>query len=59
VRGRRLCGGRAYLEMVALPHVIVAMCRALDIDRAPAVVHGSKLRYRAEIQTPVGVKVLT
>jgi len=45
--------------MVALPHVIVAMCRALDIDRAPAVVHGSKLRYRAEIQTPVGVKVLT
>lgn len=31
----------------------------LDIDRPPAIVHGSELRYRAQVETPAGLKELS
>ena len=39
--------------------IIEALYRELAVDRPPTVVRGPKIRYRAEIETPDGVKVLT
>lgn len=33
--------------------------RELSIDHPPAIVHGPKVRYRAQIETPTGLKELT
>jgi hypothetical protein len=33
--------------------------RTLDIDRPPAIVQGADLRYRAQIETPAGVRELS
>jgi hypothetical protein len=41
------------------PEAIAALYRELAIDRAPTVVQGPVLRYRAEIETPDGLKELT
>ncbi|HKU93645.1 MAG TPA: VOC family protein [Vineibacter sp.] len=41
------------------PSAVSALYRDLDIDRPPVVVLGPTLRYRAQIETPAGVKVLT
>lgn len=41
------------------PAAIAALYRELAIDRPPAIVTGPKLRYRAEIETPKGLKLLT
>jgi len=41
------------------PAAVEMLYRALAIDRPPAVVQGPRLRYRARIETPDGVKVLT
>ncbi|MCV0427432.1 MAG: VOC family protein [Roseibium sp.] len=41
------------------PAAIDALYRELAIERPPVVVQGPELRYRAEIETPAGVKVLT
>ena len=41
------------------PDAITALYRELAIDRAPTVVPGPVLRYRAEIETPGGLKELT
>ena len=41
------------------PAAIEALYPALSIDRPPAVIQGQFLRYRAEIETPTGLKVLT
>jgi hypothetical protein len=41
------------------PAAIEALYRDLNIDRPPAVRQGPRLRYRAEIETPAGVKELT
>lgn len=38
---------------------IEALYRELTIDRPPAIVKGSELRYRAQIATPGGLKELT
>jgi len=38
---------------------VETLYRALAIDRPPAVVQGTRLRYRAQIETPDGVKELT
>ncbi|MGX5734570.1 VOC family protein [Bosea thiooxidans] len=38
---------------------ISALYRQLDIDRPPAIMRGPKLRYRARIETPGGVRQLT
>lgn len=38
---------------------IAALYRKLDIDRPPAIALGPKLRYRARIETPAGVRELT
>jgi hypothetical protein len=40
------------------PDAISKLYRDLDIDRPPAVVPGDRLRYRAQIETPGGVKEL-
>ncbi|TXL69832.1 VOC family protein [Vineibacter terrae] len=40
------------------PAAIAALYRDLGIERAPAVVPGSSLRYRAQIETPAGMKEL-
>ena len=39
--------------------IIEALYRDLALDRPPLVVSGPKIRYRAEIETPSGVKELT
>lgn len=41
------------------PDAIGALYRTLKIDRPPAIVHGPKLRYRAQIETPEGLRELT
>ena len=41
------------------PAAIEALYRDLAIDRPPAIVLGPKVRYRAEIETPTGMKALT
>lgn len=38
---------------------IAKLYRELDIDRPPAIAYGSDLRYRAQIETPAGLKELT
>ncbi|HEX2887321.1 VOC family protein [Vineibacter terrae] len=40
------------------PAAIAALYRDLGIERAPVVVPGSSLRYRAQIATPAGIKEL-
>jgi len=41
------------------PDAIAVLYRELDIHRAPAVVRGRKLRYRAQIETTTGLRELT
>jgi len=41
------------------PGAIERLYRELAIDRPPAIVPGPRLRYRAEIETPAGLKELT
>ena len=41
------------------PDAIARLYRALDIDRPPVIARGPKLRYRARIETPAGVRKLT
>lgn len=41
------------------PDALKALYRALAIERAPAIVQGPRLRYRAQIDTPSGLKELT
>lgn len=41
------------------PAAVEALYRELAIDRPPAVVPGPRLRYRARIETPSGLKELT
>lgn len=41
------------------PEAIAGLYEALAVDRPPEVVPGPVARYRAEIETPAGLKVLT
>lgn len=41
------------------PPFVQALYRELDVDRPPRVVQGSSVRYRAEIETPSGIRELT
>lgn len=41
------------------PATIEALYGDLAIDRPPAIVRGAKVRYRAEIETPTGLRELT
>lgn len=41
------------------PAAIETLYRELSIDRPPAIVQGPKVRYRARIETPTGLKELT
>jgi Glyoxalase-like domain len=41
------------------PAAVEAVYRAMAVDRPPAIVPGPKLRYVAEIETPIGLKHLT
>lgn len=41
------------------PAAVEALYRALTVDRAPEIVKGSRLRYRAHIETPAGLRKLT
>lgn len=41
------------------PARIAALYAELGLDTAPAVTHGDRLRYRALIETPAGLKELT
>lgn len=41
------------------PASIEALYRELSIDRPPAIVPGPKVRYRAAIETPAGLRELT
>jgi len=41
------------------PAAIANLYRDLVVDRPPAVVQGPRLRYRAQIETPAGLKELT
>ncbi len=38
---------------------VEALLQVLFVDRPPKVIHGPKLRYRATIKTPTGMKKLT
>lgn len=53
----------ARLRSLALEHpnpaAIETLYRELSIDRPPAIVAGPTLRYRAQIETPAGLKELT
>lgn len=53
----------ARLRSLSLEHpdatAIAKLYRELEIDRPPTISHGSKLRYRAQIETPAGLKELT
>ncbi|MCU4180755.1 VOC family protein [Bosea sp. BH3] len=40
------------------PDAIAALYEQLAIDRPPTILHGPKLRYRAQIETPSGVREL-
>jgi hypothetical protein len=41
------------------PATVLALYRDLEIDRPPSIVRGSALRYRAQIETPGGVRELS
>ncbi len=41
------------------PAAIEALYQGLQIERAPQIIHGPKLRYRARIETPAGLRELT
>jgi len=41
------------------PAGVAALYRAMTVDRPPAVGRGRRLRYRAQIETPTGLKELT
>src|SRR5882724_3601434 len=41
------------------PAAVEARYRAMAVDRPPAVKRGRRLRYRAQIETPTGLKELT
>lgn len=41
------------------PEAIAAFYAQLDIDRPPAILHGPRLRYRARIETPGGMRELS
>jgi hypothetical protein len=41
------------------PVAVESLYRALSVDRPPAIVRGQRLRYRAQIETPAGMKQLT
>jgi hypothetical protein len=41
------------------PAPVAALYRALTVDRAPQIDRGFKLRYRAQIETPAGLRELT
>ena len=41
------------------PAGVAALYRAMTVDRPPAVGRGRRLRYRAQIETPAGLKELT
>lgn len=41
------------------PVAIETLYRELSIDHPPAIIQGLKIRYRAEIETPAGLKILT
>jgi len=41
------------------PSAVSALYGQLDIDRPPAIMRGPRLRYRARIETPSGVRELT
>jgi hypothetical protein len=41
------------------PAAVETLYRALAVDRPPAIVRGPKVRYRAQIETPAGLKELT
>ena len=53
----------ARLQSLTLEHpnppAIGALYRDLSIDRPPEIVFGPKIRYKAHIKTPTGLKVLT
>lgn len=53
----------AHLKSLTMEHpdpaVIETLYRDLAIDRPPVVIKGPGIRYRAEIETPAGLKVLT
>ena len=53
----------ARLQAVSLEHpepaAVTALYEELAIDRPPEVVPGSRVRYRARIETPSGLRVLT
>jgi len=41
------------------PAAVEALYRAMTVDRPPTIDRGSKLRYRAQIETPTGLKELS
>jgi len=41
------------------PDAVEALCRAFTVDRPPEIRRGSRLRYRAQIETPAGPRELT
>jgi hypothetical protein len=41
------------------PAPVAALYRALTVDRPPQIDRGFKLRYRAQIETPAGLRELT
>ena len=41
------------------PAFVEALYRELSIDRPPAIIQGAGVRYRAQIETPTGLKELT
>jgi hypothetical protein len=41
------------------PAAVEALYRALIVDRPPEIANGSRLRYRAHIETPAGLRELT
>jgi hypothetical protein len=53
----------ARLRSFTLEHpafaAVEALYRAMNVDRPPAIGRGPKLRYRAQIETPAGLKELT
>lgn len=53
----------ARLRSFSLEHpdadALARLYQELDIDRPPAISHGNELRYRAQIETPNGMKMLS
>lgn len=50
---------RSYTLEHPNPAAVEALYQAIGVDRPPYIVSGSELRYRAQIETPNGVKELT